>query len=215
MSTVRGDPHSYLWLNARNKCIDVQIAVAVLVIDIAMSSQSPFSRDEALRLLLRRRSDLIAYLYTYAQDLHIAEDLFQEVALRAVDKHDQIKDAASAYAWLRSVARNAAIDWQRRAKRRPIPLDTDTLELLEKQWEQAHHSDNDELREALSHCVSQLTPRARQYVEQRFNNEMSTREIAEASGRKVDSIYTAFSRIYAALAKCIRHKVSDRGLGDA
>lgn len=178
-------------------------------------SQAPFSRDDALRLLLRRRSDLIAYLYTYVQDLHIAEDLFQEVALRAVDKHGQIQDAASAYAWLRSVARNAAIDWQRRAKRRPIPLDTDTLELLEKQWEQANRSDSDELREALSHCVSQLTPKARQLIEQRFKDEMSAREIAEASGRKVDSIYTAFSRIYTILAKCIRNKFPERGLGDA
>ncbi|MGB0767155.1 MAG: RNA polymerase sigma factor [Phycisphaeraceae bacterium] len=176
--------------------------------------ESPYSREQTLRLMLNRRGALIAYLYTYVRDLSAAEDLFQEVALRAVEKHPVIPDEAASYAWLRSVARNCAIDWIRLHQKQPVALDTVTLDLLDKQWEQDKAEDSNELHEALSQCIGRLTPRAKQLVEQRFNNQMTTAEIAEARGRKVDSIYTAFSRIYSALADCLREKRLMSGAND-
>ncbi|MEM1355485.1 MAG: sigma-70 family RNA polymerase sigma factor [Planctomycetota bacterium] len=176
-------------------------------------SEATYSREQTLRLLLSRRSALIAYLHVYVCDLYAAEDLFQEVALRALEKHPDIRDEASAYAWLRKVARNCAIDWLRRNKRQPITLEAETLELLDLQWAQDKTRNSNELHESLSECISQLTPRARQLVEQRFKNQMTTREIAEASGRKTDSIYTAFSRIYSALADCLRAKLHSTEVG--
>ena len=176
-------------------------------------SDSPYNRDDTLRLLLSRRSSLIAYLYIYVRDISVAEDLFQEVALRAVEKQPDITDDASAYAWLRKVGRNCAIDWLRRNQRQPIALEAETLDLLDRQWEQGKTSGSNELHEALSECISQLTPRAQQLVEQRFKNQMSTKEIAEVNGRKIDSIYTAFSRIYSALADCLRVKLPETEVG--
>ena len=176
-------------------------------------SDSPYSREATLRLLLSRRSALISYLHIYVRDYYVAEDLFQEVALRAVERHPDIPDEASAYAWLRTVARNCAIDWLRRNQRQPITLDDETLDLLDTQWTQEKANDSNELHEALSECINQLTPRAQQLVERRFKNQMSTKEIAEATGRKTDSIYTAFSRIYAALADCLRAKIPSTEAG--
>lgn len=176
-------------------------------------SESPYSRDEMLRLLLNRRSTLIAYLYIYVRDLYTAEDLFQEVALRAVEKHPDLPNEASAYAWLRRVARNCAIDWLRQNQRQPMVLDAETLDLLDKQWDQEKAQDSNELYQALSDCVHRLTPRAQQLIEQRFKSQMNTKEIAEACGVKVDSTYTAFSRIYTALADCLREKFPAKRVG--
>lgn len=178
-----------------------------------MSKTSSFSREQTVRLMLNRRGALIAYLYTYVCDLYAAEDLFQEVALRAVEKRPEIPDEASAYAWLRSVARNCAIDWLRRNQRQPIALDAQTLDLLDRQWAQDQARDSNELHEALSDCITQLTPRAQQFVEQRFKNQMNANEIAEATGLKVDSVYTAFSRIYTLLAECLRAKLPETEVG--
>lgn len=174
-------------------------------------SKPPISRDEGLRLLLSRRGELIAYLYSYVRDLHIAEDLFQDVTLRMVDRHAEILDADKAFAWARSVARNRAIDWLRSEKHRPSLLDADALELLEREWEHSPKHDTNEMLDAVSHCVGRLTPRARQLVEMRFRNQMTAGEISETSGRKLQSVYAAFSRIYSTLGDCIKQKLADRG----
>lgn len=175
-------------------------------------SEPKLSRDEGLRLLLSRRSELIAYLYTYVRDLHVAEDLFQEVTLRMVDRHGDIEDKSKAFSWARRVARNCAIDWLRKEKRRPIMLEDSTLELLDQRWEQTRKHDTTELLDAVTHCIGRLTPRAQRLVEMRFRNQMDTAEIAEASGRKVQSVYVAFSRIYSTLSQCIKQKLPNRGL---
>lgn len=175
-------------------------------------SNPPISRDEGVRLLLSRRSELIAYLYTYVRDLHIAEDLFQDVTLRMVDHHAEIVDADKAFAWARRVARNRAIDWLRSEKHRPRPLDPDALEFLEQEWDQSPKHDGNDMLDAVSHCVGRLTPRSRQMVEMRFKNEMTAKEISETSGRKVQSVYVAFSRIYTTLGDCIKRRLADRGV---
>ncbi len=133
-----------------------------------------------------------------------AEDLFQDVLLRALDA--PIEEVENLAAWLFAAARNRIIDWRRRSARRP----TDSLdavgvpepaspavaaaraELQQRFW--------DELLDALA----ELPAEQREVFVQHELEGKSFKDIAAATG---DNINTLLSRKrYAALYLRVRLK---------
>jgi DNA-directed RNA polymerase specialized sigma24 family protein len=84
-------------------------------------------------LLLRERVKLLAYIRAIVRDNHLAEDVFQEVAVLAVRKRDEIRDRRHFLAWMRLAARNLALKLMRR-QHQYLFLDESLLDHLDEQW---------------------------------------------------------------------------------
>lgn len=158
--------------------------------------------ETIVRVLLRHRASLSAYISSIVRDPHVAEDVLQEVSGEAVRKHAEIRDEAHLLSWMRRAARLRAIDELRRRRSRPQVLSPDTLDRLDRDWETDSEAP-EQMLEALRRCVARLSPYGRQLVSLRYVEGLSGQALAERLGRKLNTVHVALARIYRNLGACI------------
>lgn len=164
----------------------------------------PLDRDQTLRLLLRERALVLGYIRALVRDRHLAEDVFQEVSVRALDKCGEIADEVHFQGWIRRAARFEALNLVRKRERGPEPLGEVLLDQLEGHWDNATAATPDERLETLQSCVGRLTPRAQSLVRLRYGEGLPGTKVAELVGMSLNTLYVALSRIHRALAECVR-----------
>lgn len=168
------------------------------------------NQKQLLQLLMCERVKLSAYIWLIVRDNHLAEDVFQEVAMSAVDHLDEFETSQHCRNWLRQAAKFRAIDAVRRRTSVPVTFDSQTLELLDSEWSAYDQSESSELLEALEVCIGKLTPRARQMLDLRYSQGARSGEIARSLNQKVTAVYKALTRLHQTLAECIRKQISEK-----
>lgn len=153
--------------------------------------------------ILSSRLELLAYVYSVTRDYHIAEDVYQEVFVKAVSRSGTFESTDHLLKWFRVSARNRAIDFVRQTKGTYIGLSEETLGVLESAWLDNSKDAATERTEALQKCLQSLTPRSRTIVKMQYFENRTSQEIAEFIGGKVESAYQAVARIHKSLRECI------------
>ena len=159
-----------------------------------------------VRVLIRDRAKLLAYIGAIVRDYHVAEDVLQEVSALAVEKQSQILDEQTLLPWLRVAARYKSLKALEKRGRRPALMDGQLLDLMEGQWQQADRLSTQEVHESLQRCLGKLSPHARRLIELRYGAGLKGQALGEALSQKVDTLYKALTRIHAALARCMQLK---------
>ena len=160
-----------------------------------------------VRVLLRERTKLTAFIWAIVRDVHATDDVFQDVCLRAIDKRDQIRDESHLLAWSRRVARHCAIDLLRKRTRTPLMLDDAVLDLLENDWCEQDAQPSHDTLEALRGCIARLTPNAQTVLRLRYIDGMRGLDVAAKLGRNTDAVYKALTRIHRQLIECISSRL--------
>jgi RNA polymerase sigma-70 factor (ECF subfamily) len=164
-------------------------------------------QESIVLFLLRERIKLLAYIASIVRDDHLAEDVFQEVAVLALRKREEIHDPTHFLAWMRLVARNRALKCLRE-RGRCLFLDERLLAELEDQWADFDLTPAADLTDALRHCLAKLSPYAQQLIRLRYVEGISGARLAEALDRQLNAVYVALSRIHRSLGACIRQRIS-------
>ncbi|MEM6689498.1 MAG: RNA polymerase sigma factor [Planctomycetota bacterium] len=162
--------------------------------------------QEITAQLLRERIGLTAQIYSIVRNYHLAEDIYQEICVKALDQTGKVESKDHLIHWFRKVARNRSIDVLRLHGERNRQLSEQTLALLEDTWDEGREAANASIVDALSRCVDQLTARSREVVTLRYFQNRSGEEIAETVGIKITSVYQTIARVHKTLAECIRHQ---------
>jgi RNA polymerase sigma-70 factor (ECF subfamily) len=127
------------------------------------------------------------YLQHRVSDRHLAEDLLQEVFVKAMRHGSQFCDLENPRAWLYQVARNALIDY-RRLHRETIELPDDIPEPIEQ---------TDPVV-TLSACVgrvlTELSPQDRDIIEQCDLNGMKQQDYAQAHNLTLPAVKSRLLR---------------------
>jgi RNA polymerase sigma-70 factor (ECF subfamily) len=171
------------------------------------------SRDEFYRLLLAERSILLGFIHSLVLDVHLAEDIFQNVVVAAISKHHQINDPVHLQAWLRKASRLEAMNILRKRKGHPtMDLNDSVLDLLEEQWdERGRHSGSSRL-DALDGCLRKLTDKAKQLVQLRYSEGLSGARLAAAIGSNTNNVNVSLTRIHRFLQNCINASLRREGV---
>ena len=159
---------------------------------------------EIVRLLTAERNRLFAYIWAIVGDVHLAEDVFQEVSLLVVEKGAELTDEPELRVWLRRAARYKAIDAVRQAKRRPAALDESIVEKLEEYWVQYDAMPESDLVETLRECMRLLTPNGRKLMVLRYTKGLRTSQIAQRLNRQVTTVRRSIARAHRSLHDCVR-----------
>ena len=175
------------------------------------SDEESLDQEGVARLLLKQRMELTAYIQSIVRDIHMAEDVFQDVCVKAIKHHETFKDSLHLTKWTRRVARNRSIDSLRRKENQNLVLNEEALELLEKDWPTEDEGASPKAIEALRGCMGKMTPYSREILRLRYMEGLAGTQVAETLNRKVDTVYKALTRIHMGLRDCVKRQLARPG----
>ncbi|XAL99966.1 sigma-70 family RNA polymerase sigma factor [Phycisphaeraceae bacterium D3-23] len=163
----------------------------------------PVAEADLMRVLLREQPRLLAYIRSIVANQHLAEDVFQDVSVLALQARAELESEMHLSHWLRRTARHKALSAAQKKANRVHSLSQQTLDLLENEWDQAEQVDLAEQVRKLEYCVDRLPESGRRLIQMRYREGLSGKAIAERIGRKTEAVYMALSRLRVALKKCV------------
>lgn len=169
----------------------------------------PLPPDHIVRVLFSARARLSAAAWIIVRDSAAAEDIFQNVSVKALTKGLAFHHEAELLSWAHVTARHEAIDWLRRLRVGVVPLDADVIELLEAEWAAAPASGP--RLDALRECLEKTPAEARRLLELRYFEGRACEEVARLAGVGLDAVYQRLSRLHRALKTCIERRLADGG----
>lgn len=156
--------------------------------------------NKAFDLLLSRNQEkLFTYILFVVRDREMANDMFQETFFKVVSRLQQGKYIANGKfsAWLMRIAHNVIMDWYRQQRAQNIvdaPKENDLSNVGSTLLESSREGElvNNQVMEDVRRMMIHLPASQREVVFMRFYQQMSFKEIAEATGV---SINTALGRM--------------------
>ncbi len=167
------------------------------------------SPEDITGTLLRERLALTAYISTVTRDFHLAEDIFQEVCVKAVGKGGEFETPQHVMNWARVAGRHKAIDVLRTRDGKIVGLSEEMLAALEPVWPEGEAAQGSPALDALRKCMERLTPNNQEIVRLRYFEGRAGAEVAAAMGRKLETVYQALARIHRTLADCVRQRLAN------
>jgi RNA polymerase sigma-70 factor (ECF subfamily) len=145
---------------------------------------------DAFGLLYERYVERVyRYLYTHTGRIEDAEDLTQEVFLRAFQGIGAYRDHGAPFsAWLMRIAHNLLIDHYRRKDRlRFVPFDEPVTASLD---DPVAEAERDADTATLNGLIGRLSPREKEVISLRFGAGLSIFDTAAAMGKSQCSVKT-------------------------
>ena len=163
----------------------------------------PADREAALERLMQEYGTKVLHLaYYYLKDRHLAEDVAQEVFIKAYRNWNSFRGESSAYTWLYKITVNLCRDkarsaWWRRLLPSEEPRESagavvDPMRAHEESPEDAALKSDQ--RDALMAYVMKLPDAYREVVALFYYQDLSTVEIAEITGQNENTIKTRLFR---------------------
>lgn len=163
-------------------------------------------------LIADHHDEIFRYLWRLLDSgghAHDAEDLTQEVFMRAYRAYDRLRPNSNVRAWLYKIATNCAYTTLKRAKHDPLPLIDDAPDVRLQPHQQVSH--NETLAE-IQGAIETLPPKQRAALIMRYLQELDYAEIADALNCSEDSaranVYQALRRLRHDLASETQHEVN-------
>lgn len=174
-----------------------------------MEPPNPNSHEQFTRLLVANQRRLYGFIFTLVQDHAAADDVLQEATSLLWQKFDSFELGTDFGAWAMKVARFKVLEWRRKQQRLPLPIEDELLLELASKAEEAQVTNDLGRREALEHCLTQLSERDTKLLNHRYTEEQSVSSMAEELGRTRDAVYKVLARIHRDLQLCIRGKLNE------
>ncbi len=129
-------------------------------------------------LVERYKNTVFATIVAVAKDLDSAQDIAQEVFLRAWFGLGGLRQGSSLPAWLRSIARNRAKTWLQRQQRQPRQEAIDLAQLPDRADSPASQAEKAERKRLVLAGLDQLSEDHREVLVLHYLEDMTTPEIA-------------------------------------
>ena len=171
----------------------------------------PANREAAIEYLMEQYGTRVMHLaYFYVKDRQLAEDISQEVFIKAYRNWERFRGDSSAYTWLYKITVNLCRDKARSAWWRRL-LPTDDANVLAHGTSPVEADDGPEdaaLRtaqnEELMAAVLKLPETYREVITLYYYQELSTIEIADVTGISENTIKTRLFRARGLLKEALQ-----------
>lgn len=155
--------------------------------------------------LLRLRGNLFGFVLSIVRDFDLAEEVFQEVCVRVLEREDRFTEGTNFGAWAREVARRTILE-ERRLRGRVILSDA-AVEAVAEHY-QTTDVDFSHRRKALRKCLELLDEGAGSLIRLRYDEGLSMADIARRLDRTAGAVQVALSRIRSWLTGCIQKRLT-------
>jgi RNA polymerase sigma-70 factor, ECF subfamily len=140
-------------------------------------------------------SDVINFAYSYVKDYHVAQDIAQDVFLKAFAKGESFRGQSSVRTWLLSITANRCKDYLRSWSYRRVSHGEDEVITLTPSTASTEQEVIERLsRDELWMLVGKLPLKYREVIVLFYQRELSGHEIAEVLGTSEESVRTRLHR---------------------
>jgi RNA polymerase sigma-70 factor, ECF subfamily len=169
----------------------------------------PIERKQFALTMLQDQHKLLAYILARGGGHDLAEDVVQDVLILALERMETFNNTDHLRAWCREAARRKFLERLRKDNRQPVAIDSAVLDLLEPHYQQLDATEGNDALEALNRCLTQISPNARVILDARYREGLTGEDLANAVGRKFNTVYSALSRVHKALGDCVRNRLAE------
>ncbi len=167
-------------------------------------------RDAFATLYNEHRENVYRFLVRRSHDRHLAEDLTQDVFVRAlsrIDSFDGRRTGGGFAAWLSVIARNLYLDHVKKSRVQrevsvPEVFETDARD-RSTEVSVMRELDIAEANETLAMAMQVLNPHQQQCVRLRFIEELSVPETAARMGKDAGAVKTLTFRAMASMRRAL------------
>jgi RNA polymerase sigma-70 factor (ECF subfamily) len=162
--------------------------------------------EQILSLIFQYRIKYISYIRSIICDYHLSEDVYQSVSLEAIRSADKFQNIKHLQQWLWVACRTRALNVLREQNKPVRVFDNEMLDIMQPFWEARSPYEQHEIFSYLEKCLGRLSAYAREIIHFRYRENLTGQKLADALGRKCESVYVALSRVHRALAECIQRQ---------
>ena len=171
---------------------------------------SPHDDEDLLvRLLIKERSKIVAYIRSIVFNHHLAEDVYQNVAVIVLRKRHLVEGDDKLLNWVLGVARLEALTAMRKRRGSELVFDEQLLDLLDSNWKQyveREATTEVEMRETLESCLKRLPKKSKNILRLRYMEGLTGEKLAEKLDMKLNTAYVTLSRVHKALKECVKSR---------
>lgn len=172
-----------------------------------MSNSDQRHIDDFIRMLTDHQVDLQAFIMSSLGNYSDMMDVLQLTNIALWKKASQFRPGAKFLPWALKVAKYEILAFMRVRRRDRHTFSPEVVELMidvavERAQETTARSD------ALRDCIKELPERSREFLQIRYAQRQSIRDVAEKTGRSVDAVKSLYLRIRRLLGRCIDRKVA-------
>lgn len=159
--------------------------------------------ENALAILIQRhQSKIYGFIYSKVLDRDIADDVFQDTFIKVIKtlKSNSYNEEGKFLPWVMRISHNLIIDTYRKDKKMPMYRETEEFSIFSFMTDNTPNVESQlidaQVENDLLKLIQELPSDQRQVLEMRIYEDLSFKEIAEATGV---SINTALGRMRYAL----------------
>ncbi len=159
--------------------------------------------ENALAILIKRhQSKIFGFIYSKVGDIDLADDIFQDTFIKVIRtlKSNAYNEEGKFLPWVMRIAHNLIVDYFRRNKKMPLYRETEEFSIFSIMTDDTLTIENklisDQVAKDLRQLVEELPTDQKEVLMMRLYQDMSFKEISEATGV---SINTALGRMRYAL----------------
>ncbi len=178
---------------------------------IAIQQQEEPAADYAFGELVRRfRDKVFGLCYSYLHNRSSAEDVVQEVFIRAYRGLAKFESRCKFGTWLFRIATNACLNRIRDVKRRPGTLPVEEAILADPRDDFVDPSSgrlHDELTQSLERAVASLPDRQQETFKLRYFGKLSVRDTAEVMGVEQGTVKAHYFAALRSIGKVLEQEL--------
>jgi RNA polymerase sigma-70 factor (ECF subfamily) len=165
------------------------------------------------QLFIKHANHLRGLINGLFPDFDLADDVLQDVFLVVTEKAATYRPENDFRGWAYGIAKRKALEHGRRYHRKTVGVfSPQTIELLcaAKPDEEITSAGDD--HKQLAYCLEKLSPRMREMVTMRYQDNVAPGQIAEKLSWTHDAVYVALSRARSLLRRCLDIQATNRGV---
>ena len=176
-----------------------------------MSEQSQNEHDDRIvQHIAGCQRSLFVYICGLLFSRELAEDVLQETNLVLWRKRGEYRPDTNFYAWACQIAFYEVCK-ARDSQRRKVPTFSDLFMQRMASELQTFVDSANPLQDYMHECVESLVNQDRELLERRYQDNATTKSIADELGRSVRTVNRSLARIHESLFDCVSAKLAEEG----
>ena len=139
--------------------------------------------DGIVQIIKDHKDGLMLYLNSFVQNIHMAEDLTEDTFVKLIARRPRFYGKSTFKTWLYAIARNVALDFQRKSAKLPTVSTEEALTLIADEADVARQYLQTERKLQVHKALKQLNREYRQVLVLIFFEDFQNNQVASIMGK--------------------------------